>query len=72
MLRRTTVKGLNCIVGYHTQESRTVVLTQPKMCVSNEAWLGIGFYFWTHLEFAHYWGNDGKKFRTGGTIILYK
>jgi hypothetical protein len=55
------------IIGYHTQEFREdqQPLTRPIMCVSSSAWLGVGYYFWTDIEFAHYWGQDSKKRRTG-------
>lgn len=66
MIQRV-IKGENSyIVGYHTQEFRSMddPLTGPIKCTTNEAWLGFGYYFWTHIEFAHYWGQDSKT-RTG-------
>lgn len=67
MVERVTNGGRQFIIGYHTQEFRSYQqpLTQPVMCVSSNAWLGIGYYFWTDIEFAHYWGQDSKKRRTG-------
>jgi hypothetical protein len=54
------------LVGYHTQECRhNGVLDKPIKCSARNAWLGVGYYFWTELEFAHYWGEDFKKFNTG-------
>lgn len=65
-MERSTLNGKTFLVGYHTQEWRTSgVLEKPIRCVASNAWLGIGYYFWTELEFAHYWGEDYKKHRTG-------
>ncbi len=41
-----------------------MVLEKPILCNASNAWLGIGYYFWTEVEFAHYWGRDSKT-RTG-------
>ncbi|MDQ3191286.1 MAG: hypothetical protein M3Q58_06815 [Bacteroidota bacterium] len=31
----------------------------PFKCVEKHAWLGFGYYFWdTHIELAHWWGNE--------------
>lgn len=60
-MEKKEVKGKNYIVGYHTQEFReTGVLDEPKHCFRRDAWLGSGIYFWTDLDFAHYWGLDSK------------
>ncbi len=56
------------LVGYHTQEYRPKELTYPIRCSASNAWLGIGFYFWTEVEFAHFWGQDFKM-RTGSYDI---
>ncbi|OEJ98628.1 hypothetical protein A8C32_05365 [Flavivirga aquatica] len=49
--------------GYHTQEYRPdeQPLENPIKCLAKNAWLGIGYYFWTDIQFAHYWGEDFKK-----------
>ncbi len=59
--------------AYHTQEYRCnePVLTEPCKCKSANAWLGVGYYFWTELEFAHYWGADFKT-RATGSYDIYK
>lgn len=58
--------GKKYIVGYHTQEYRhTGCLDEPILCKYYEAWLGHGYYFWTELEFAKFWGEDFKKGQTG-------
>ena len=58
------------VVGYHTQEYRPTELEFPILCKANNAWLGIGYYFWTEEEFAHYWGQDFKM-NTGSYDIYY-
>lgn len=61
-MERVISKGKTCIVGYHTQECRyTRLLEKPIICLAKTAWLGIGYYFWTELEFAANWGEDFKK-----------
>ena len=59
------------IRGYHTQEFRvnSILLEKPVKCLKN-AWLGVGYYFWTEEEFAHYWGQDFKM--TTGSYDIYK
>ena len=64
-MERETIDGKPFLVGYHTQECRTEPLANPICCRVKNAWLGIGYYFWTELEFAHYWGQDFKKSKTG-------
>jgi hypothetical protein len=49
---------------YHTQEKRTVQLTQPKICTRRDAWLGDAYYFWSSEVDAIQWGQNSKK-RTG-------
>lgn len=64
-MERIEVKGENYIRGYHTQESREYgFLTKAIKCTNTDAWLGAGFYFWTELEFAKYWGIDSKKVKS--------
>jgi hypothetical protein len=55
------------IIGYHTQECRfnSQPLEEPIKCKGRNAWLGVGYYFWTDIEFAHYWGIDFKSKATG-------
>jgi hypothetical protein len=48
------------IKGFHVQEYRPVELHQPIKCCNENAWLGMGYYFWIENEFAHYWGQDKK------------
>lgn len=61
------------IVGYHTQENRYEILLEPILCKDNEAWLGYGYYFWTDLKFARYWGEDWKRgVRNAGTYDIYR
>lgn len=66
MIERVSRGDKSYIIGYHTQEFRSMeqALAVPIMCKTSDAWLGYGYYFWVHLEFAHYWGKDRKK-RTG-------
>lgn len=54
------------IIGYHTQEHRknSEFLKEPIACENKNAWLGKGYYFWTELEFAIYWGEDSKTKNT--------
>ena len=61
------------IDAYHTQEHRfrDPALTEPCKCKSVNAWLGVGYYFWIELEFAHYWGADFKTKATG-SYDIYK
>lgn len=62
--------------GYHTQEFRPdeQVLEEPIICNAKNAWLGIGYYFWLDLEYAHYWGEDFKKDykKSPGFYSIYK
>ncbi len=50
-------------IGYHTQEFRfdEQPLDSPIKCLAKNAWLGVGYYFWKDIEFAHFWGEDYKK-----------
>lgn len=71
-MERIIFSGKNCIVGYHTQEHRyeDQPLESPICCFDNEAWLGVGHYFWVDLTFAKYWGEDKKM--TTGAYDVYK
>src|SRR6476660_5845570 len=62
---RKTVGGVKLLTVYHTQESRTAPLKQAQLCNRSNAWLGVGYYFWIDDEFAHYWGRDTKKGKSG-------
>ncbi|MCF2496126.1 hypothetical protein [Dyadobacter chenhuakuii] len=66
-MERRIIDSVPHIVGYHTQEFRPMSqpLEKPVKCIAKNAWLGIGFYFWTEIEFAHYWGLDFKIRNTG-------
>lgn len=49
------------ITAFQTLEDRDnvheVESDGPFVCPRNNAWLGIGCYFWdTHIELAHWWG----------------
>ena len=66
ILERITLNNKSFIIGYHTQEFRPdSVLKKPILCDIENAWLGIGYYFWTDIEFARYWGEDFKARKTG-------
>lgn len=74
-MKRHIVDDKPCVVGYHTQEFRPNAqqLEVPIVCKASNAWLGKGYYFWTELIFAMYWGEDFKKGRTGtGAYDIYK
>lgn len=65
-MERIKFDSKELIVGFHAQEYRyNAILKSPIQCNVDTAWLGIGYYFWTDLEFAKYWGEDFKKRRTG-------
>ena len=66
-MERITYNNKEHIIGYHTQEFRpdSEPLLKPIMCTTKNAWLGIGYYFWTEIEFAKFWGEDFKKYETG-------
>lgn len=57
------------VIGYHTQEDRGNLLYSPIYCCKN-AWLGSGYYFWAHYDYAQFWGED-KKSKTG-SYQVYK
>jgi len=69
-MQRFVKGGSEYLVCFHTQESRPKRLSEPIICDSEEAWLGIGYYFWIDHEFAHYWGMDMK--RATGRYDIYK
>lgn len=65
-MERKQHNGKEFLVGYHTQESRANGrLSSPLCCRYENAWLGVGYYFWLELEFAKYWGEDFKRKATG-------
>ena len=65
------IPGSNKVIGYHTQEYRTEgILNMPIICISKDAWLGKGYYFWVEEEFAKYWGEDFKM--DTGAYDIYK
>jgi hypothetical protein len=52
--------------GYHTLEDRDnfelIEQNGPILCVRNDAWLGIGYYFWdTNIDWGHEWGRKTYK-----------
>lgn len=66
-MERVLNGNMEYIVGYHTQEYRgeSSWLKAPLQCDHKNAWLGIGYYFWTEIDFAEYWGQDSKSGQTG-------
>ncbi len=71
-MQKITIANSEYIIGYHTQEYRVMndPLGKPIKCLGKNAWLGIGYYFWTEEEFAHYWGQDFKM--ATGCYDIYK
>ena len=51
-------------ICYHTQECRGDKLSKPIKCEKDNAWLGIGYYFWIDENDALFWGQVSKR-RTG-------
>ncbi len=49
---------------YHTQDDRMHLLTEPILCVKDNAWLGEAYYFWEEESDADFWGNKFKN-KTG-------
>lgn len=49
---------------YHTQERWAERLTEPIICKRDNAWLGVGYYFWDEEVDAIHWGHNSKR-RTG-------
>ena len=65
-MQRVTIDNKVFLIGYHTQEFRYGRdLARPIECKMDNAWLGMGYYFWIDLEFAQYWGEDFKKKNNG-------
>lgn len=65
-MERININDKEFIVGYHCQEFRVEgELEKPITCSQKNAWLGIGYYFWIDVKFAHFWGVDFKKENTG-------
>lgn len=46
---------------FHTQESREKILSFPKQCIRDDAWLGEAYYFWKEEIDADDWGNNSKR-----------
>ncbi len=69
-MERKKIKEESYIIAYHTQEERGKELDEPIDCYRDDAWLGIGSYYWVDLEFAHYWGHDSKT--NTGHYCIYK
>lgn len=65
VLERKRINNKEYVVGFHTQEFRNKIISEPILCDIENAWLGSGYYFWVDLEFAKFWGEDFKKRRTG-------
>jgi len=71
-LERKTVNNKEYLAGYHTQEFRVEgELDHPIRCDYKNAWLGSGYYFWTDIEFAQYWGEDFKVHHKEGCYDIY-
>lgn len=65
-MERKNLNSVTYIVGYHSQEYRNnSILSKPILCDIDNAWLGFGYYFWTDIEFAKYWGEDFKVRKSG-------
>ena len=59
------------VTGYHSQEYRPSELTKPIKCFAKDAWLGVGFYFWVEVMYAHYWGQDKKIYGKSKSYDIY-
>lgn len=59
-MQRISENSKSHLEVFHTQEARSEKLTAPILCTRSNAWLGVGYYFWTDEEFAHNWGKDSK------------
>ena len=72
VIERKKINNKDYLTGYHTQEFRSNCepLEIPILCKGKNAWLGVGYYFWTELEYAHYWGKDFKLIT--GNYDIYK
>ncbi len=72
IMERISEDNIKYIIGYHTQEHRGShsTLQNPIKCIGEDAWIGTGYYFWTEVEFAHYWGQDFKM--KTGAYDIYK
>ncbi len=57
-------------IMYHTQEERIKKLDSPVACIRDDAWLGIGYYFWEDFDDAKKWGRKSKK--ETGRYEIYK
>lgn len=68
-LEKINSNGASYVRGFHTQEARYHRLSFPAKCISKDAWLGEGYYFWTELRFAEYWGESSKNRYTGAYEI---
>ena len=55
---------------YHTQEKWSIRLTEPIICLRDNAWLGVAYYFWHDEIDAINWGNNSK--RRKGYFEIYK
>ena len=60
------------VTGYHSQEYRPTELITPIKCFAKDAWLGIGFYFWLEVIYAHFWGQDFKSSGKSQSYDVYK
>ena len=60
------------VTGYHSQEYRSAELTQPIKCFDKKAWLGVGYYFWIEVIYAHYWGEDKKSSGKTQSYDIYR
>lgn len=70
--KEETADGL-CWVVYHAQEHRPAdwPLTAPIRCVTADAWLGPGWYFWAERRFADWWGMAFKR-KDGNGYDVYE
>jgi len=72
LIHRSITNDVTYITGYHTQENRVAgYLAEPVKGKPDDAWLGVGYYFWVDETFAHFWGPDHIK-KKADSYEIYK
>jgi hypothetical protein len=61
------------VIVYQTLEDKgnpdEIERDGPFPCTRNNAWLGVGYYFWdTFINNAHWWGKDCSNYKDGYVI----
>lgn len=56
---RATIGKVKTEIFYHTQDSQ-YRSSKARYYNQPDAWLGPGYYFWKHIEFAEAWGREAK------------